>query len=132
MKFTDTRFEEYTELNRGGETYEFEPKNLYKLPLHIAEKLANHGDAEVSYEGAYDVDGEEVADRFGELEKEVEEEEEEDGESASEAYQWLDEKTVSEVEEDIGDVGDELLKDIAEEAERKGALEAIEEELEQR
>lgn len=129
MKFTNAKFAEYTELNSGGDTYEFQPDKLYQLPLSIAENLAQHGDADVSYEGAYDVDEGEVADRWGQpKEGEIEREEGE----ATDIGTWLGDRTVSEVEEDVGDLSDEALENGLEIADRKGATKAIEEELEQR
>lgn len=70
--------------------------------------------------------------KSGEDDGESEDEDDYDGEVASEAYIWLDDRTVDEVEKDVEEIEDvDMLTRLYDEAERKGAAEAAHQRLQE-
>jgi len=126
MKFAHVTFSEDTEINARGETLEDKSGKKYQFPANYAEKLAQGFDAYANHEGPYDVPEDEVADRFGqEAEKDRDFQSESDSEGEETIEDYLEARTVDEVEEDLSDVDDEeYLEDVVEASTRKGVQDA--------
>jgi len=127
MKFTHVKFSEEKNL-RGNDV---KPGKVYEYPLTQAQKFEAGEPAYQDHAGEYDVDDSDVADKVGnELDDSKYFQEKEDKEELTEEEKFLEERTVSEVEESVKEISDVArLKGIYKVAERKGAKKAIKERL---
>lgn len=128
------------EVTIEGETYELEEGDIVSLSFKTARNYVNQFGIAEFHGDKYPVRDDQYLEEVGPTGETVQVEEDPsdegdsdgDGEPASEAYLWLDDRTVDEVREDIEDVEDvEFLENLYDEAERKGAADAIEAALEE-